>query len=243
MRRAPLPVAAALLLAGAAPLAAQISVVPTAGYVLSAGNWLDQTVDYGGGDQETVTIKPLGGFFVGLNAEYAVNSAISLSGHATRTLGSAQKMGFDYATQGPNFGTFSARFEADMATTSIGGLLIFRPLGRLPSGAPRTIYIEAGGSFNIYTVTTGFTDVNDQDAVNEFSFGFQSPAVLGGVGVSFPVGPRASLQIFGRAYYELSDYSSNFVDSVNEDLQGSGTQLQGDKSILLQLGLGLRVGR
>lgn len=223
-----------LALAVAPVLRAQVrgslSVVPVAGYTVNSGNWLD--IDLGGGSR--ATLKPKGGVFVGLVAEYNLNKSLSIAAHATRTLGATQKM------REVDTGTFAATIETDLATTTIGGMIVFRPLGRLPSGAPNKVYIELGGSYNIYSVSTGFTDINDRAAVDSVGFGYHTPAVMGGAGLSFPVGPRASLQVFGRAYYQMREYSSNVLDLIN---QGNPNPLVGKKTILLQFGLGLRVGR
>jgi len=244
----------ALAVAVAPALRAQVrgslSVIPTAGYVLSAGGWIDETtLDFGGGDRANYALKPKGGVFVGLIAEYNLSKNLSLAAHASRTLGITQRLS-EVWTATSGFFTPDQTFEADMATTNIGGMLVFRPLGRLPSGAPKTVYFEAGGALNIYSVTSGFTDVNNQAAIDSVSYKYTTPAIMGGAGLSFPVGPRASLQLFGRAYYQLKAYESNAltnfnqsIDSINSQFGTNVANLDGKKSILLQFGLGLRVGR
>jgi hypothetical protein len=215
--------AAALVVAPAAQLAAQsqssLSVSPMVGYTFPTYKWVDE---------QGVEFTPGGGVFVGLIAEYSLNKNLSLAFQGLRTFGLTQT--FEVAAQG--FGSL----ETDMTTTQLAGGIVFRPLGRLPSGAPRTVYLEAAGGITLFSVSTGFTASADSFP----SFAANSPFVMGGLGLSFPAGPRFSIQVFGRAHYLLSKYSSDFLDEVN---QGASDPLDGKSGLMAQFGLGLRVGR
>jgi hypothetical protein len=237
---------AAAMMAAAAPCFAQISVVPTAGYVAPMGNWVDETSYQNLCSPAPPCIyklRPQGGVFVGLVAEYSLNKSIGLAFYGSRTLGGLQRLREDFLSEPSEPDVF----KADMATTNLGGMLIFRPLGRTPSGAPKTLYLELGGGINWYSVTTGFSDVEEPaDSLISY-YSSSTPAVMGGLGLSFPVGPRISLQLFGRAYYQFSAYDSDGLDDFNtfivENFAPTEPRIEGVRSMLLQFGVGLRVGR
>jgi hypothetical protein len=65
--------------------------------------------------------------------------------------------------------------------------------------------------------------------------------VMGGLGLSFPAGPRASVQLFGRVNYQLSKYQSDGLDAWN--LTSPATTSVGKSSMVFQFGAGLRIGR
>lgn len=203
----------------AAPLAAQsnLSVIPTAGYVMPGGKWVDDP---------NVTLEPRGGVFLGVSTELSLNKNLSVAGYVSRTLGATQKVELTVPS-------IPLAVESDIATTQLAAMLILRPLGRLPSGAPKTLYIEAGGGLNSYAVSRGLTDPDDPNALESFSY--STPAVMGGIGFAFPVGRRVTLQLFGRVNYQLSEYSSDFFDTI--------TGITGEKTLLFNFGAGLRVGR
>ena len=232
MNRNWLAVAAALATAAsAARVEAQarssISIIPIAGYMMPMGKWTDS---------DTIRLEPGGGIFVGVTAEYSVNKTFSVTAQAIRTLGLTQKMTF----AAPEFGVgVPAALETDMTTTQLLGTLLFRPLGRLPNGAPKTVYFEVGGGFTLYDVSQGFT--NPLGASDVLDFNSSTAVVTGGAGLSFPIGPRASLQVFGRANYGLSAYSSPGLDKWNGYPPPSN--VQGEKPLVLLLGAGLRIGR
>jgi hypothetical protein len=223
----------ALVVAGVAaapPLAAQsrtsISLVPIGGYVLPTGNWTDD---------DTITLEPSGGIFVGLVAELAVNNTFSLAAQATRTLGLTQKLTWS----SPQFFGQGTELETDLTSTQLIGNLVFRPMGRLPNGAPRTMYIEVGGGLMMYNVSKGFVDPSGQNL--ELDFDSSSPIVMAGLGFSFPAGPRASVHLFGRANYHVSKYESDGLDEWNS--LSPPTTSEGKSTLVLQFGAGLRIGR
>jgi len=228
MKRRWLLAAAALAVVPASRLAAQsqtsLSVIPMVGYTLPSYKWVEDPV---------IAFKPGGGIFVGLTAEYSLNKSLSLTGQALRTFGLTQTL----EVSGSGLG--GVTLESDMTTTQLVGGIVLRPLGRLPSGAPKTLYIEAGAGLNLSTVSEGFTASADSFP----SFSASSPFVMGGIGLSFPAGPRFSVQVFGRAQYLLSKYSSDFLDYLNAPPPLTATPLEGKAGLVLQFGLGLRVGR
>jgi hypothetical protein len=173
--------------------------------------------------------------FLGVSAELSLSKALSLAAYVGRTLGATQKVEAIIDTGGGN-----VTFRSDMATTQLAAMLVLRPLGRLPSGAPRTLYLELGGGLNSYAVSRGLQDPSDPSSLP--SLGYSTPMVMGGLGFAFPVGRRVTLQLFGRAHYQLSAYSSDFLDFLNDPLQG-GLNLQGKKTLAYVFGAGLRVGR
>jgi hypothetical protein len=226
MNRRWLLAAAVLAVVPASRLAAQarrsLSVIPTVGYTLPTYKWVEDPA---------VEFKPGGGLFVGLTAEYSLNKSFSLAAHGLRTFGLTQTFTVSFPGQG--------EFESDMTTTQLAGGIVFRPLGRLPSGAPKSVYMEAGAGLTLFSVATGFTAAADSFP----GFKASSPFVMGGMGLSFPAGPRFSIQVFGRAQYLLSNYSSDFLDYLNAPPPLTPTPLEGKKGLMMQFGLGLRVGR
>lgn len=215
--------------AAASPLAAQssLSVIPVAGYLLPSGNWTDD---------DTISLKPGGGIFVGLVAEYGLNKNLSFMFQGTRTLGLTQTLTFE---SNVFFGSGTS-LETDMTTTQLAAGIILRPLGRLPSGAPKTVYLELGGGMMLYDVSTGFANPSGASS-QELDFNSSTPMFMGGVGLSFPAGPRASVQVFGRVNYQVSKYESQGLDDWNA--LAPPTTSEGKSSLVFQFGAGLRIGR
>jgi hypothetical protein len=220
-------IAAALVLGWAGHAAAQarrpIAIVPLVGYTLPGSKWTDN---------DTITLEPGGGIFVGLSAELALGKALSFQAEATRTLGLTQSLEFS----APAF--FADVLETDITTTQLIVTAVFRPQGRLPSGQPRGVYVEAGGGYTLFEVSGGFSPPGES---GEFDFGSSSLTVTGGVGVSIPAGRRFALQLFARGHYLLSEYESNALDDWNASDPPSN--VQGETGVWLQFGAGLRVGR
>jgi len=227
MTRRSLLAGTALVLCAAPALPGQsrttLSVIPIGGVTIPSGTFVEAT-DF--------KLTPRYGVFVGAVAELSMNKSLSLFGQATRTLGGTQKLEAEF----PSCASCD-KLSSDMATTQVAGGIILRPLGRTPSGAPKSIYIEAGGGFSLYSVSRGFQDPNDPQ---ELDFNGSSPFVMGGIGLSFPAGPRFSVQFAGRVQYHLSEYSSDGLDQINTIF---GTTTAGDKPLMLQFSVGLRIGR
>jgi hypothetical protein len=225
--RAPATGALALALAAGhaqAQVGATVSVQPLVGYLRATNEWTNS------GD---ITLEPGAGIFVGVKAEVSVGKLLGLSAEITRTLGLTQTMTFSAS----NF--FPGQLETDMTTTQVAGTVLLRPLGRLPSGAPRSVYFEVGAGFTLYDVGEGFQPPGG--GTSRFDFGASSPMVMAGVGLSIPAGPRFNLQVYGRAQYHLSAYESDGLDNWNS--LPPPTSVTGEKLLLLQFGVGLRVGR
>jgi hypothetical protein len=229
IRRSPLVAAAMVSVLGASVASAQarttFSVVPIAGAVVPAGKWVDSSF---------FTMEPGVGVFVGATGELSFSKNLSLTFEASRTLGALQELEARIDTTGA--GDFLV-LQTDMATTTVTGSLVFRPLGRTPSGAPKTLYLEVGAGLSMYNVSLGFQDPDDPDVLD---FGGSTGLVRVGGGLSFPAGPRATVQIFGRAHYQFSEYSSEGLDEIS---QAFGVTIEGEKALAFQLGVGLRIGR
>ena len=240
-------VAGLALVAGSAQAQGSVSIIPMASYVTSGGDWIKPTAVNGlaGPTPGTFTygLKPGGGISVGVIAELSMSKSLSLAAQVGRTLGGMQTLEENYFSSGAS-GTGNV-FTVDMATTNLGAMLVFRPLGRTPSGAPKTLYLELGGGVNIYNVSQGFTSAGATNT-DVFSYDYSTPALMAGLGFSFPVGRRVSLQLFGRGYYQLSEYDAGVLASSGDVNQTSLTQIssaQGEKTMLFQFGAGLMVGR
>jgi hypothetical protein len=220
---------AVLTLVAAPSLRAQarttISVIPVGGATLPLADFVDDP-DF--------RLTPQFGVFVGALAELSMNKNLSLFGEATRTLGATQKLDAEFPSC-----TSCDQLTTDMATTQVSGGIIFRPLGRLPSGAPRSVYLEAGAGISLFSVSRGFQDPSDPQ---ELDFNGNSPFVTGGIGLSFPAGPRFSVQVHGRVQYHLGEYSSEGLDDL-ESPTFFDRQMEAKKPMVVQLGIGLRIGR
>ena len=202
-----------------------LSLIPVGGIQLPMGDFVKDP-DF--------KLTPRFGVFVGALAELTMNKNISFFGEASRTLGATQKLEASFPSSGGD------KLTTDMATTQLAAGLIFRPLGRLPSGAPKSVYFEAGGGFTMYSVSAGFQDPSAQ---NDLNFSGNSPFVMGGLGISCPAGPRASVQISGRVRYQVSAYDSDAIAILEDPGTGFGHSLAVEKPLWFQLGIGLRIGR
>lgn len=256
-----LAAAASVLAATTAFAQGSVSVVPTVSYVGASGD-LMKTATYTmtnfytdpntgnpvASAPGTFGLKANGGLSVGLVVEYAINKQLSLAGQVGRTLGGLQKGQMQFFVNPTYAPRDSNTYETDMTTTNLGAMLVFRPLGRTPSGAPNKVYIELGGGLNLYSFSAGFRNPGPTD---EFlNFDYNTPYVMAGAGVSLPVGRRVSLQIFGRVYNQMQEYNAPTLTSTNGALNqifgggtSTGTVPKGEKPLLLQFGMGLRVGR
>jgi hypothetical protein len=204
------------------------SVVPLAGAVVPAGKWVDSSF---------LQMEPGVGIFVGATGEVSFSKSFSVALEASRTLGALQELEARIDTSG--FGDFLT-LNTDMSTTTITGSVVFRPLGRTPSGAPKTLYLEAGVGLTRYDVSLGLQSTEPQQDSDQFDFSSTTGIVMAGAGLSFPAGPRATVQVFGRFHYQMSEYSSDFLDDLSQIF---GFPIEGEKSIAFQVGLGLRIGR
>ena len=225
-RRHTLLAAAVLTSVATGGLHAQTSVAftPIGGYIMPMDDFTKQN--------DTLNLMPQGGIYLGLTVEFNLSKALSLTASATRTLGGLQ--GIEATT--PLSGTTT--FENDMATTELYATILFRPLGRLPSGAPNKLFVELGGGMTMYDISTGWTDPNDPN--NRLAdFNDQVPFVTAGAGLSFPVGPRSSLLLFARYQMAMTEYGG--LDNYNS--APPVTAIETQKVNLLQFGAGLRVGR
>ena len=247
----------ALFVAGAAQVFAQgnISVIPTVSYLSPTGNWINATranvcCNAGGGlYPSTFLMKANSGLSVGLIVELGLSKQFSLAAQVGRSLGGLQKTHADFFVSDagdPTCPPADCSGETDMTTTNLGAMLIIRPLGRTPTGAPRTLYLEVGGGINYYDVSRGFVTASGTTD-DYFNFSYHTPTAMAGIGFSFPLGRRVSLQLFGRGYLQTQKYNAPALASSSGVLNGftdtSGKPFQGQKPLLIQIGAGLRVGR
>ncbi len=215
--RANRPLVAAVCMAFlAAPLAAQtrIAIVPFAGYGLPGVLAEDVPND--------IHLEPAGALLLGAAIELGMSKNIGIAVGVNRTF--SQKL--DFVTGG------SSAFEEDFTMTQIAGSIVIRPGGRLPSGAVSPLFIEVGGGITLYTLGSAAFPASDFDA--------SSPMAFVGAGYNIPMGPRATIQIFGRAQM-ISSYSSQGLDDFNA--APPPTNVEGSNMLNFQFGAGLRVGR
>jgi len=174
-------------------------------------------------------MKATGGVMVGITAELGLSKVFALSAFAGSTIGLTQKFKVNDKLAADEF-TFGA------ATTQLGATLVFRPLGTLPNGGPRSFYIEAGGGLNVLSVA----DITARSNTSRLALGDNYPVVTVGAGVSFPMGPRATGLIFARYNLAMTEYNStwlkdwNAAPPVNSD--------PGKKVSVLLVGIGIRTG-
>ncbi len=211
---------AGLAVAATTSLSAQssrIALIPTAGYAL--GYTLADDPDY------SFDMKAAVG--AGLAVEFTLNKNIGLAVMGLRTVG--QKVGVSDASGEVG--------EADAAQTMFGAGLVLRPMGRLPSGAPSPLFIEAGGGLNMWSFGNFIISGSAYPADD---FNASKPFGYVGAGAAFPIGPRAQLLVFGRANI-ITAYSSTGLDDFNAAPPAS--TVEGKTAPSFMFGLGLRVGR
>jgi len=94
------------------------------------------------------------------------------------------------------------------------------------------LFVELGGGVTRYTVGSAAFTATD--------WGTTKPMGFAGVGYNLAVGPRTTIQLFGRAQY-ITKYSSGGLDSFNA--QPPASNVVGKGMLNFQFGAGLRVGR
>jgi hypothetical protein len=222
--------AGVLVVATAGNIAAQQSVAftPYLGYISPMGSMVEQNTP--GISGCCLEVSGSGGIMVGAIGEMSLAKSLSISAFAASTIGLSQKATFDYSSLN---GTI---LELGMATTQFGGTLRVLPLGRSPSGAPKTLFLEAGAAYEFLA----FSDVIDRSGGTAApSWNSQGGIGIVGGGFVFPVGRRASLTIFGRYHYPLAEYSSDGLDDWNSIPPPDTPK----KVPSMFIGVGLRTGR
>jgi len=190
-----------------------------------------------------IAIIPFGGYAIpGTLAdddqgnEFTINGAMVLG--AQIELGLSKNLGIDVGVNK----TFSQTFDVagpafvggqeDISMTQITGSLVLRPGGRRPNGAVTPLFIEVGGGVTMYSFGSAASQFSDFDATVPMGFV--------GAGYNIPVGPRATIQLFGRAQ-GISSYSSDGLDALNAI--PPATNIEGKLMLNFQAGVGFRWGR
>jgi hypothetical protein len=208
--------ALAAVAAAASPLAAQArrnALTLSVGYISMTDPWVIEGTD---------KFDQGGGILVGIQGEYGLSKQFAVSGFASSTLGLTQKMKFDIQSIG-------VVYELGSSTTQVGASLIFRPLGTLPNGGPRSFFLEVGGGMNFGAASfiDDLTDPNDDLDVND-----NWPFALLGAGLAFPMGPRTTAVVYARYNLALAEYSRPWFEG--EDI--------GQKVNSIIVGAGIRTG-
>ncbi len=221
--------AGALALVSAGRLSAQqgVALTPYIGYLSPSGNLVDQN-----NSTCCLSVKAKSGFVVGAIGELSMSKHFAISAFASSTVGLSQSAEFNF-----NTASTTGQLKLGLATTQFGGTFIVRPMGRNPNGSPKVFFLEAGAAYT----RLSFSDVQDRTNGNTASPSWSSSggdAIFGG-GLTFRVGPRSTLVIFGRYDMMLSKYSSAGLDDWNS--QPPPDVAKKINSILI--GVGLRTGR
>jgi hypothetical protein len=195
----------------------RIALIPTAGYALG----------YTLADDPDWSFDMKGAVAAGLAFEFTLNKNVGITVSGLRTVG--QKLEVSNAG--------SAIGEADAAQTMLGAGVVIRPMGRLPSGAPSPLFIEAGAGINMWSFGNFIVSGS---AFPADDFNASKPYGYAGAGAVFPIGPRAQLLAFGRANF-ITAYGSQGLDDFNA--QPPASTVEGSTAPSFLFGLGLRVGR
>jgi len=192
-----------------------------------------------------IAIMPFGGYAIaGTLAEddatgdkFTMNPAMVLGIQVE--LGLSKNLGIDvgvnktfsqtFDAEGPTLGPAT---EVDIEMTQITGSLVIRPGGRRPNGGVTPLFFEVGGGVTMYGFGSAAASFSDFDATK--------PMFFAGAGYNLPVGPRATIQIFGRAQM-ITAYESSGLDSFNQ--QPPPTNIEGKSMLNFQVGAGFRWGR
>lgn len=206
-----------------------IAIVPFGGFVIP-GTLAEEE----GG----LEMAPKGSPLAGLQLELGLSKNMSLGLGGMLAIG--QSMDFNDNSSG-GAGTFGS---ADLGATRIYGMLSLRPGGRRPNGAVTALAIELGGGITMWKIKE-FTVDTDGDGIQETNipvddWDSSEPFAFGGIAYNLPIGPRSSIQLFGRAIGGFG-YSSDGLDSFNS--APPPTNVEGKFNVSFVIGAGLRVGR
>jgi hypothetical protein len=225
--------AAALLMGAAGNLSAQsgVALTPYIGYLIPSGNLVNQ---FNPGSC-CMTLKTKGGIMVGGIGELSLAKQFALSIFAASTVGLSQKADFNQSSGG------GSDLTLGMATTQFGGTLIIRPMGRNPNGSPKLFFLEAGAAYQ----QLSFSDIQDRTSSTASpSWNHSSMVGVFGGGLTFRVGPRATMVLFARYHLPFSEYSSPGLTDWNSVPCGGSPCPDTPKKVpSILIGAGLRTGR
>lgn len=211
------------------------AITPFAGFIAPLGNMVEYADPAG---PEFLQVEPTGGVMVGVVGELGLSKLLAVSGFLSSTVGLTQKATQHFRCTAASCGTaVVSDFQYGMATTQLGATLVIRPMGRLPNGAPKVFYLEAGGGLNMVQ----FSDVQDRSGGSEPapSWNGSWPMLILGGGLTFRIGPRSTAVVFARYNLGMSEYSSDGLDDWNSVPPPD----PGQKVNVLLVGVGLRTGR
>jgi hypothetical protein len=177
---------------------------------------------------------------IGLQLEYGASKNVAVGAGINYTFG--QTLDLDYTDASTPSFTFG---EGDITTMGIYGVLSFRPGGRLPSGAVTPLAIELGGGVNMLSFDKILVDTdgdgNFETAISPVDdFNSSSAMAFAGLAYNIPIGPRGSIQLFGRGTVQFG-YSSQGLDDFNSTPPVSS--VEGSTAFGFMIGAGLRFGR
>ncbi len=177
---------------------------------------------------------------IGLQLEFGASKNIAIGAGVNYNFGQTLDLSYtDASTPETTIG------EADISTMGIYGVVSIRPGGRLPSGAVTPLAIELGGGVNMLSFDKFLVDT-DGDGTFETAispvddFNATSAMAFAGVAYNLPIGPRGSIQIFGRGTVQFG-YSSQGMDDFNSAPPTSS--VEGSTAFGFMIGAGLRFGR
>ena len=176
-------------------------------------------------------MKPKGAPFVGVQMEMGLSKAMSVGVGAGITM--AQSLDMTGLTVG----------TADISSPRIYGLLSIRPGGRRPNGAVTPLAIELGGGVALWRVDKIIVDgvvIPPAYPIGAPKWNGTEPFAFAGLAYNLPIGPRASIQLFGRALGGFG-YSSTGLDTWNA--LPPATNVKSKFNIGFLVGAGIRVGR
>jgi hypothetical protein len=175
-------------------------------------------------------MKAKGAPFVGLQLEMGLSKAMSIGVGGGITMG--QKLDFnDLGSGGSTLGT------ADISSPRVYGVLSIRPAGRLPNGAVTPLAIELGGGMAFWRFDK---IIIDNQVYPSSDWNGTEPFAFAGVAYNMPIGPRSSIQLFGRVLGGFG-YSSSGLETYNAS--PPATNVAGKFNVGFLVGAGIRVGR
>lgn len=173
-------------------------------------------------------MKPKAAAFVGVQVEMGVSKTLSVGVGGGITM--SQTIDFnDIGTAGS-----TTLASSDISSPRIYGLVSIRPAGRKPNGAVTPLAIELGGGVAMWRFSA------NSQVVTPSQWNATEPFAFAGLAYNVPIGPRASVQLFGRAMGGFG-YKSTGLDDFNATVPVSNVKSKFNLGFMV--GAGIRVGR
>lgn len=192
-----------------------IAFMPFAGYAIPGTLAEDEST----GD----AFKMNGAMLLGAQIELGMSKNIGIAVGLNKTFSGTM------TGEGPTIGGGG---DVDISMMQVTGSLVLRPAGRRANGGVTPLMIEVGGGVTMYSFGSAAAAFDDFDATK--------PMFFAGAGYNLPVGPRATIQIFGRAQM-ITAYESDGLDAFNAI--PPPTNIEGKSMLNFQVGAGFRWGR